>query len=160
MTQVTRQLQVIKEIDDSKMLKIAFATSDRKTVNQHFGSAQSFTIYGITASEAHLLMVSEFEDLKQDGNEDKLVIKIELLKDCVAVFCRACGASAVRQLLACNIHPVKVTDGPDEIDTIIQSLQQELKDSPAGWLGKAVKQMQREQQPDRLDFMAEETWDE
>ena len=160
MTQVTRQLQVIKDIDDSQMLRIAFATSDRKSVNQHFGSARSFAIYGISVSEAHLLMVSEFEDLQQDGNEDKLVIKIELLENCIAVFCRACGASAVRQLLARNIQPVKVTDEMTDIDAIIRSLQQELADSPSGWLGKAVKQMQRQQQSDSYDFMAEETWDE
>ena len=31
-------------------LKIAFATTDMKRVNQHFGSAQSFAIYSVILS--------------------------------------------------------------------------------------------------------------
>ncbi len=158
MSEVTRQLRVLDEDDSSGLLKVAFATSDRDSVNQHFGSAKSFAIYGISPDEARLLTVTEFGELAQDGNEDKLSIKLETLQECIAVYCRACGASAVRQLLALGVQPVKVSEGA-QIAPLIAALQQELKEGPSSWLAKALR---RNQAPgadaDRFDAMESEGW--
>lgn len=153
---VTRQLRVLDEDSDEGLLKVAFATSDRKTVNQHFGSARSFAIYGIDPGQERLLTVTEFGELDQDGNEDKLAVKLEMLSECIAVYCRACGASAVRQLLAIGVQPVKVSEGAVIAD-LIAALQQELKEGPSNWLAKAIK---RNQSPDgdRFDAMESEGW--
>lgn len=101
MTGITRKLQVVDDSDDSTLLKVAFATSDRVTVDQHFGSSESFVLYGVDMDQSRLLNVVEFGALSQDGNEDKLSAKLELLEGCIAVYCRACGASALRALRTC-----------------------------------------------------------
>ena len=108
MSSPTRQLQVLDGEDDGTLLRVAFASADRETVDQHFGSSRAFVIYGVNPEHAQLLKVIEFGDLEQDGNEDKLVSKLELLDGCIAVYCRACGASAVRQLLASALSPERV----------------------------------------------------
>ena len=36
---ITRKLQVLDDEDNSTLLKVAFASSDRVTVDHHFGSA-------------------------------------------------------------------------------------------------------------------------
>lgn len=139
-------------------VQVAFATSDMKHVDQHFGSAQSFALYAVNPERTSLLEASQFGKLAQDGNEDKLAVKIESLKDCAAVFCQAVGASAVRQLLTHGIQPVKVTPGA-EIAGLLYSLQEQLREGPSAWLAKAIE---RQTQPDagRFDAMESEGWDE
>lgn len=157
MASPTRQLQVLDGEDDGTLLKVAFASSDRELVDQHFGSSRSFAIYGINPDQAQLLSVVEFGELDQDGNEDKLVTKLELLQGCIAVYCRACGASAVRQLMAIGVQPVKVAEAA-RIDELIETLQAELREGPSAWLAKAIRRTQGDRQ--RFDAMAAEAWDE
>jgi|JFJP01.1.fsa_nt_gi nitrogen fixation protein NifX len=137
-------------------LKVAFATSDGKLVNQHFGSAQGFAIYAVTMEQATLLEVTEFETHAQDGNEDKLGAKLVMLEGCAAVYSQAIGASAIRQLLARNIQPVKVTEG-SEITDLLAALQEELKAGPTSWLAKAI-QRQHGWDKRKFDDMEAEGW--
>ena len=154
----TRQLAVLDGDDDGTLLQVAFASSDRQTVDQHFGSSRSFAIYGVNPERARLLRVIEFGDLEQDGNEDKLVGKLALLEGCIAVYCRACGASAVRQLLAIGVQPVKVAEAA-RIDELPDSLQAELREGPSAWLAKAIQRSHGGDQQ-RFAAMAAEAWDE
>lgn len=134
----TRQLRVLDDGQSDTMMKVAFASSDRKVVDQHFGSACSFVIYGVDLERTQLLTVSEFAELSVDDTEDKLSAKLALLEGCIAVYCRACGASAVRQLIELGIQPVKVSEGA-LIQELIQNLQQELNEGPSSWLAKALQ---------------------
>jgi len=135
-------------------LKIAFATTDMETVNQHFGSAKSFAIYAVNMDDAQLLEAAQFGELQQDGNEDKLSVKIELLNGCAAVYCQAVGGSAINQLIAKNIQPVKVHEG-GKITDLIVDLQNEMKAGPSSWLAKAINQ---HKSPDRFNRMEDEGW--
>jgi len=139
-------------------LKIAFATSDMTHVNQHFGSAKSFAIYAINPDEAKLLEVSQFGQLDQDGNEDKLVSKLAVLDGCVAVYCHAIGSSAVKQLVTRGVQPVKVSDNV-AISDLIEMLQDEMRAGPSAWLAKAID---KQKGPDmrRFDEMEAEGWEE
>ncbi|MGZ5054094.1 MAG: nitrogen fixation protein NifX [Methylobacter sp.] len=139
-------------------LKIAFATTDMETVNQHFGSAKSFAIYAVNMDDAQLLEAAEFGELQQDGNEDKLSVKIDLLNGCVAVYCQAVGGSAINQLIAKNIQPVKVHEG-GKIKDLIVDLQNEMKAGPSSWLAKAINQ-HKTPDPERFNRMEDEGWDE
>jgi len=139
-------------------LKIAFATSDMNTVNQHFGSAKSFAIYAVNQDGAQLLEAAEFGVLAQDGNEDKLSVKIDLLADCAAVYCQAIGASAINQLMAKGIQPVKVHEG-SKIADLVRDLQHELMAGASTWVAKALKKYQNPN-PDRFKQMEDEGWDE
>ena len=118
-------------------LKIAFCTDDMKTVNQHFGSAKTFALYAVDLEQGELLEVAEFGKLDQDGNEDKLSTKIDLLDGCAAVYCEAVGASAIRQLIAAGIQPVKVYRG-SQISDLISDFQAELRTGPSAWVAKAL----------------------
>ncbi len=156
MTGLTRKLQVVDDGDDSKLLKVAFASSDRHSVDQHFGSSQSFVIYGVNLEQARLLNVSEFGALAQDGNEDKLATKLALLEGCIAVYCCACGASALRQLLSIGVQPVKVQEGA-AIPELLEALQQEMREGPSSWLAKAL-QRTKVTSDNRFDSMEVEGW--
>lgn len=160
-----RQLRVVGP-EPRTALKVAFATTDMKRVNQHFGSAASFAVYAVDPDESQLLEVAQFGEPAPTGgqprmaglNEDKLVSKIAMLADCSAVYSQACGASAVRQLLAKGIQPVRVE--PDtRIPALIEALQQEMRAGPSAWLAKAIRQQQG---PDmgRFDAMEDEGWSE
>ena len=50
------------------MLKVAFATSDRVTVDQHFGASVGFAIHAIDGVRARLVEVAEFPEESMDGN--------------------------------------------------------------------------------------------
>lgn len=139
-------------------LKLAFASTDMKHVDQHFGSAQSFVIYAVDMDEAHMLEVIQFGQLAQDGNEDKLVDKISALKGCVAVYSQAVGSSAVAKLKAEGIQPVKVVAGA-EISDMLESVQEELRSGPATWLARAIE-AQKPADPNRFAEMEQEGWDE
>jgi nitrogen fixation protein NifX len=137
-------------------LKVAFATDDLKQVNQHFGSAERFAIYRIDADSSALLEVIEFGKLDQDGNENKLVDKFAVLQECIAVYCLAVGPSAVRQLMALGIQPLKLQYG-SPIGRIIHELQQQLVEGPSGWLARALA-AREEKAIDRFDAMEDEGW--
>ncbi|MDD2723296.1 MAG: nitrogen fixation protein NifX [Methylovulum sp.] len=159
---LTRRLNIVPDSDEEKFmqtaLKIAFATTDMETVNQHFGSAKSFAVYAVDMEEAHLLEAAEFGALNQDGNEDKLSVKLDLLDGCAAVYCQAVGGSAINQLIARNIQPVKVHEG-SKIKDLIVDLQNEMKAGPSSWLAKAISQ-NKGPDPERFNKMADEGWDE
>lgn len=154
----TRQLQVLDGDDGGLLLKVAFASTDRLHVDQHFGSSRAFVIYGVDQARAKVLSVAEFADQEQDGDEDKLVSKLNLLEGCIAVYCKACGASAVRQLLSVGVQPVKVSQTTD-IQELIEILQIELRDGPSAWLARAVQRIEGIN-GQRFDAMADQAWDE
>lgn len=155
-----RQLRVLaldRPKADSPVLKVAFATSDLKRVDQHFGSAERFAVYQVEPKHATLLSVTEFGSLNQDGNEGKLLEKFVILDGCQAVYCLAVGPSAVRQLLALGVQPLKVPTGTT-INHTLDDLQAQLRDGPTGWLARALQQ--KAKRPDRFDSLAEGGWDD
>ena len=159
---LTRRIHIVPDTDKEKFmqtaLKIAFATTDMETVNQHFGSAKSFALYAVDQEEAHFLEAAQFGELNQDGNEDKLSVKLDLLDGCAAVYCQAVGGSAINQLIARNSQPVKVHEN-SKIKALIMDLQTEMKAGPSSWLAKAINQ-HKGADPERFNKMAEEGWDE
>ena len=155
-----RQLRVMaldKPKANGTLLKVAFATSDLKRVDQHFGSAERFAIYQVEPRHATLLSVAEFGSLTQDGNEGKLLEKFVVLDGCQAVYCLAIGPSAVRQLLALGVQPVRVQSGTTVAHTL-DDLQTQLRDGPTGWVARALQQ--KAKRPDRFDALADGGWDD
>ena len=147
-------------------LKIAFATSDRKQVDQHFGAAQSLAIYALDQDRSCFLEAAEFFGEATDSPsssatgqfEDKLSDKISVLEGCAAVYSQAVGASAIRQLQANGIQPLKVPVGTMISDLLI-SLQDELRRGPSHWLAKAIESTMPVD-PSKFDRMEEEGWQE
>ncbi len=157
-----RQLRVLPGKEGGELtaegIRVAFATSDLRRIDQHFGSAERFTLYQIEPGRSTLLMVSEFGSLAQDGNENKLLEKFVVLDGCAAVYCLAVGASAVRQLVGMGVQPVKVSPGAT-IPAVLDELQRQLRDGPAGWLARVLARDQQKD-PDRFEQMLEDGWED
>jgi nitrogen fixation protein NifX len=141
------------------MLKVAFASDDRVKVNQHFGAATGFAIYTLDAERAKLVGVAEFPAESMDGNEDKLAAKIAALDGCAAVYCQAVGGSAVRQLLARGIQPIRLDD-PESIEMLLEQLRVAVKVGGVPWIDKALKKEGEGGGSSRFARMAEEGWQE
>ncbi len=140
-------------------LLVAFASHEGDIVDQHFGSAQGFFLYAISAGSAGLVAQQSFGYEKKDGNEDKLKPKLSWLVGADVVYCGSIGGSATRQLIALGISPVKVEGGPD-VEALVADLQRQLQGTPEPWLANILKRKQKGQQENRFADMADEGWDE
>jgi nitrogen fixation protein NifX len=151
---VVRHLRLVDTKENAMTVKIAFATSDRRAVNQHFGAAEAFAIYELGEHEIRMVEVAEFIETAMDGHEGKLAAKVDLLGDCAAVYCNAVGASAIQQLLAKSIQPMRVDEGT-LIDELLLGLQKNLLNDPPVWLAKHLKK-----QSSTGHFAEDEEWQE
>lgn len=150
-----RHLRLVDTIrEDAMKVKIAFATSDRRAVNQHFGAAEAFAVYELGECDARLVEVAQFTETEMDGHEGKLAAKVELLGDCAAVYCNAAGASAIQQLLAAGIQPMRVDEGTS-IEELLCGLQKSVVNEPPLWLAKHLKK-----QSSGKSFAEDEEWQE
>jgi len=138
------------------LFKVAFATADRVAVNQHFGATLGFAIYAVDEEHARLVEVAEFPSESMDGNENKLAEKIAALSGCAAVYCLAIGASAVRQLVASGIQPVRMED-EIAIELLLIHLRKAIHEGGIAWIDRIVR---RDCDCHRFDRMAEEGWQE
>jgi nitrogen fixation protein NifX len=119
-------------------MKVAFATQDLKRVDAHFGWAKNIAIYEISPTSHQFIEAVQFDgDLQEDGNEDKLAPKLEVIKDCALLYVAAIGGSAAARVVAHKIHPVKVAS-PEIIDEVLEKLKDVLKGTPPPWLRKAL----------------------
>jgi len=138
------------------VLKVAFSTSDRVMVDQHFGASVGFAIFAVDGERAKLVEVVEFPEEAMDGNENKLAEKINALGGCAAVYCLAVGGSAVRQLLVAGIQPIRLEEEAD-IEPLLDDLRRSVREGGVSWIEKALH---RDTDESRFDRMAEEGWEE
>jgi nitrogen fixation protein NifX len=152
-----RHLKVMntKENLSEPALKVAFASSNRKQVNQHFGSANMFLVYEISEHSSNLLENLQFADEAQDGNESKLMAKLDALESCQIVYCQAIGPSAVAQLMKRGVQPMRI-DEPLEISALIKSLQKQFLNPNDPLISRFIKKQDNK----RFDQLAEESWEE
>ena len=151
-------------IENPRMIptvKAAFATSDRHRVDQHFGAASALLIYAVTAEQATVIEFAQFGDLDRDGHEDKLAAKLALLQGCAVVYCQAVGGSAIQQLLAAGVQPLRVDAGA-AIAPLLAALQAALRGGSApAWLNRVIaRQRQTESTDARFVAMEAEGWQE
>lgn len=126
-------------------MKVAFATQDLKRVDAHFGWAKNIAIYEVTPTDHRFLEAVQFDgDLKEDGNEDKLAPKLEVIKDCAILYVAAIGGSGAARVVAHKIHPIKVTQ-PEPIAEILDKLRDVLRGTPPPWLRKVMMKGQERQ---------------
>jgi len=108
----------------SKTYRIAAASTDGKTINEHFGRAESFLIYDVDSSGFSFV---EKRDVKkplcgscaEGHNDDSLSASVEALADCTAVVAQRIGPTGRRALALNNIS---VFEQPDEIENALTKL--------------------------------------
>ena len=119
-------------------MKVAFCTENLVDVDAHFGWTRKIAIYDVEVDASRLVEVVEFAgELAEDGTEDKLVPKLEAVKDCAILYVAAIGGSAAAKVIRLGVHPVKAPT-PQPIADIIERLQVVLKGTPPPWLRKAL----------------------
>jgi len=109
---------------------VAFASSDKKTIDSHFAAAPAFEMYKFTGGEQGIIHTSlATEDLDESVDKvDKVFARINILKECAIVYCTQIGGPAAARLVQCGIHPLKVPEGTpiiDELNRLDQLLHSE-----------------------------------
>ena len=110
------------------MLRIAFASNDGTTVNLHFGGAESLVVYDVAPGQADLVDVGSFmkaEHVGESGraglsgtSHDKVLVKLDFLEGCHAVYAASVGTSSIRRLMAAGIQPIIVDNGHQILDLL------------------------------------------
>ena len=139
------------------MIKVAFASTDRLRVNQHFGAAEGFAIYEVTPDKATLVGIGEFAEESMDGNEDKLIAKVDFLEGCAAVYVMAIGASAIKKLMAKGIQPIRINE-VDAVDDLLGEISKAMTDGGVAWIDRAIAAQAKAKAEDRFANMEEEGW--
>ncbi|WP_281346814.1 NifB/NifX family molybdenum-iron cluster-binding protein [Thermochromatium tepidum] len=139
------------------MLRIAFASADRIRVDEHFGMTRGLVIYDLDDKRAQCVAVVEFP-IKDSGHHDegRLAARIAALDGCTAVYCAAIGGSAIRQLLARGIQPIRLK-APEPIETILAELRTSIRLGGVPWIETALGKHTSD--PDRFARMIAEGWE-
>ena len=130
-------------------MKIAFATSDGKKIDEHFGRAGKFVVYEMSPGGFRYLETRTFADgvdtavtSTRDGgqaHEDAVQAKVERLSDCRLIYLTEIGGPSAARLVRKGIMPMKVQEsGP--IDKELDRLSTLIRTSPPPWLKKAIKE--------------------
>lgn len=122
-------------------MKVAFASTDKIHVDEHFGRAEQFMIWEVGPEEAGFTGVVQ---VKTDGDDeaDRIEPRCSGLADCALVYVAEIGGPAAARLVAKKIHPIKSKER-EPIAAVIEKLQEVLRASPPPWLRKALLKGER-----------------
>ena len=103
--------------------KVAFASSDGKVVNQHFGKADKFHIVEINDDEKEYKFIESRHNVPSCSNfqhsEDSLLNAVKVIEDCKAVFVSKIGPGAASKVEANGIQAI---EAPYFIEDILEKL--------------------------------------
>lgn len=116
-------------------MKVAFTTSSGAIVDGNFRKSDSFSVWDIGPDESYYVTTL---NIKADAvsEDDRIVARVEALKDCAIVCAKEISGPATAKLVARNIHPMK-TGNSIAVEELIGRLQDVLKGAPAPWIRKA-----------------------
>jgi len=117
-------------------MRIAFTSSDGRTIDKHFGQVSAFDVWDVGPDHAEFLervgAVTSAED-----EEDRTIARASALAGCAIVYTVQIGGPAAAKLVARRIHPMK-TGGETPISAVVEKLQEVLRGTPPPWLRKAM----------------------
>jgi nitrogen fixation protein NifX len=117
-------------------MKVAFTSSDGRTIDQHFGMASEYCIWEIGPDSAEPLgKVSPL--ITSSDEEDKTRARANAVAECAIVYTLQIGGPAAAKLVARKVHPMK-TGVVVPIADVVAKLQGVLKGAPPPWLRKAM----------------------
>lgn len=138
------------------MLRIAFASNDRATVNLHFGGAESLVLYDVAPGQAELVGIGEFTPAEHVGESgragltgtvaDKVLAKLDFIDGCHAVYAASIGTSSIRRLMAAGIQPIIVDSGHDILD-LLNEVSLALVYGGLPWVDKAKAKLPAQSAP-------------
>ncbi len=128
-------------------MKVAFATTDGKNVDEHFGRCGVFAIYDMTEGGHHFLEMRKFaegidkavSETKDGGplHDSAVQGKVDRLADCKLIYLTEIGGPSAARLVKKGIMPMKVKE-IISIENALEQLGETIKKSPPPWLKKAL----------------------
>ncbi|HKL22741.1 MAG TPA: nitrogen fixation protein NifX [Tichowtungia sp.] len=139
-----RRFEIVSTREKGLSMKVAFASTDKVHINEHFGQAEQFAIWEVGPDQAAFSGVVQVQaDAEVAGHSDeKIEARSAALKDCALVYVGEIGGPAAARLVAKKIHPVK-SKGQEPIEEVVARLQEVLKGNPPPWLRKAMLKGER-----------------
>lgn len=133
----TRRFEIVSTHKTKELnMKVAFASTDKVHIDEHFGRAQEFYIWNIGPDNAEFSGVVQ---VKNEGGDaaDRIEARGAALEQCALVYVGEIGGPAAARLVAKKIHPLK-SKTQEPIAEVITKLQQVLQGTPPPWLRKAM----------------------
>ncbi len=129
-------------------MKVAFATTDGKNIDEHFGRAGMFAIYDMTETGHRFVEMRTFADgmdmavvdTKDKGplHDSAVQNKVDKLSDCKLIYLTEIGGPSAARLVKKGIMPMKMKEIVS-IESALGQLLETIKKSPPPWLRKALK---------------------
>ena len=124
-------------------MKVAFASTDKVHIDEHFGHAEEFYLWEIGPDQATFSGVVQVKAETEIGHsDDKIEARGAALADCALVYVAEIGGPAAARLVAKKIHPIK-SKQQEPITVVVEKLQDVLRNNPPPWLRKAMLKADR-----------------
>jgi nitrogen fixation protein NifX len=123
-------------------MRVAFTSSDGKTVDRHFGMTRDFHVWEVFAESAVFVGTVSAVTSSPD-EEDKIAARANAIRDCAIVCTVQIGGPAAAKLVSRRIHPLKVAEDV-AVGDLIARLQEVLRGAPPPWLRKALDETRKE----------------
>jgi len=136
----TRRFEIISAKESKGLsMKVAFASTDKIHIDEHFGHAEEFYVWNIGPDSAEFSGVIQVksEDDMDGHSDDKIEARGAALAECALVYVGEIGGPAAARLVAKRIHPLK-SKTHEPITEVVSKLQDVLKGTPPPWLRKAM----------------------
>lgn len=117
-------------------MNVAFASTDKIHIDEHFGRAEEFVIWKVGPKTASFNGIVQVSTTGAD-EADRIESRCAGLADCALVYVAEIGGPAAARLVAKKIHPIKSKDQAPITETVTK-LQEVLRGSPPPWLRKAL----------------------
>lgn len=128
-------------------MKVAFASTDGVSVNEHFGRSGQFVVYEISEDGYRFIEIRKFSDGRDRTIEDSkdnpeihndlVWDKVKALSDCKIIYMTEIGPPSAARLSQKGIMPLKVKEGI-LIEECLERLFDTIKTSPPPWLKKIL----------------------
>jgi nitrogen fixation protein NifX len=128
-------------------MKVAFATTDGKNVDEHFGRAGMFAVYEFKEGGFHFVELRTFADGMDNAvvdtrdkgplHDSAVQGKVDRLADCKLIYLTEIGGPSAARLVKKGIMPMKVKE-PVPIERALNELGDTIRKSPPPWLRKAM----------------------
>jgi len=138
----TRRFEIIDSKRKGELtMKVAFASTDKIHIDEHFGRAEAFYLWEIGPETAEFKGVVQVK-AEGDDEADRIEARCAELEDCAIVYVAQIGGPAAARLVQKKIHPVKSKEC-EPIAQVVEKLQEVLKGNPPPWLRKAMLKSER-----------------
>jgi nitrogen fixation protein NifX len=117
-------------------MRVAFTSSDGRTIDRHFGQVAAFDVWEIGPDQAGFVERTAAVTTGED-EEDRTEARAAAVAGCTIVYTVQIGGPAAAKLAARRIHPMK-TGAETPIAEVVSKLQEVMRGKPPPWLRKAM----------------------